>query len=73
MPRKNTTRPKKGRKLPTEYMENGREVWDLVAVGNNNKRAARDVLTFLDSEIIPLWLREAALPKVWRAGRLRHW
>jgi hypothetical protein len=44
---------------PTEYTENGREVWDMTAVDRNTKRAARQVLGILESEIVPHWLKEA--------------
>ncbi|MGI8838654.1 MAG: hypothetical protein ACR2H4_18725 [Pyrinomonadaceae bacterium] len=39
--------------------EQGEMILDTVRVGDENKRAARMVLNLLDSEIIPLWLREA--------------
>ena len=75
--KKNTTKRttkrvarKRGAPEPEEYRdENGNEVWDWIAVENNHKRAARQVLALLDSEIVPLWLKEAVEDAIKEAGR----
>jgi hypothetical protein len=52
-------------------MERGREVWDMAAVERNNRRAARQVLALLDSQIVPLWLRESIEEAIQDAARRR--
>ncbi len=56
---------------PTQYFERGREVLDLIAVERNCQRAARQVLALLDSEIIPLFLRESVEEAIQEAARRR--
>ena len=54
---------------PTEYFENGEEVLDLIAADRNDKRAARLILTTIEAEIVPQWLREAIVDALAEAAR----
>lgn len=53
------TRRKRGSGEPTDYTKNGREILDLAAAKRNDARAASQVLSLLDSDVVPLWLKES--------------
>jgi hypothetical protein len=76
MPRQHSKRTTKrvarkpGARETEQYRDsNGELVLDMVAVERNHKRAAEQVLALLDSEIMPLWLKEAVEDAIVETGR----